>query len=82
MTLNRLQIIKRQRDFTQDEISTLLELRKSNHSFAIRCGANLLLGKAESSQDCFDEMEPEEKAQFITFPICHFGNLTYNKAEE
>ena len=82
MLLNRLQIIKRKRDFEQAEISQLQELRKEPKELSVRCAANLLLGKQESAQDCYDEMDEKEKDRFISFPICHFGNLIYVKNEE
>ena len=82
MLLNRLQIIKRKRDFEQTEISQLQELRKESKELSVRCAANLLLGKQEVAQDCFDEMNEQEKDRFISFPICHFGNLVYERKEE
>ena len=82
MLLNRLQIIKRKRDFKQAEISQLQELRKESKELSVRCAANLLLGKQETAQDCFDEMDEDEKDRFISFPICHFGDLIYVKNEE
>ena len=82
MLLNRLQIIKRKRDFEQTEISQLQELRKESKELSVRCAANLLLGKQEVAQDCFDEMNEQEKDRFISFPICHFGNLVYERNEE
>lgn len=82
MLLNRLQIIRRKRDFDQTEISQLQELRKESNDLSLRCAANLLLGKQEVAQDCFDEMNEQEKDRFISFPICHFGNLVYERNEE
>ena len=82
MLLNRLQIIRRKRDFDQTEISQLQELRKESNDLSVRCAANLLLGKQEVAQDCFDEMNEQEKDRFISFPICHFGNLVYERNEE
>ena len=82
MLLNRLQIIRRKRDFDQTEISQLQELRKESNDLSVRCAANLLLGKQEVAQDCFDEMNEQEKDRFISFPICHFGNLFYERNEE
>lgn len=76
MTLNRLQIIRRKREFLSDEISCLQTLRKSNQDAGIRCAANLLLGKNDVAQDCFDELDDEIKKIFIEYPICHFGNLS------
>ncbi len=76
MRLNRLQITKRKRELSSEEIAELFELRKPEYDPGVRCGANLLLGKNDSAQDCFDELSPNEKKMFKSFPICHFGNLT------
>lgn len=82
MVLNRLQIIRRRRELGVDEILQLNELRKNSDDLSVKCGANILLGRMESAQDCFDEMEYKEKGRFIEYPICHFGKLKYNKMEE
>lgn len=81
-TLNQLQIHKRRRDLQAEEISVLQDLRTEGHDLAVRCGANLLLGKNESAQDCFDEMPKEAQKQFIEYPICNFGDLHYEESEE
>ena len=83
MRLNKLQIIKRRREFVRDEIVELQELRKPEHNICVRCGANLLLGKLEAAQDCFDEIYNDEiKKQFISYPICNFGKLEYLQLED
>lgn len=82
MTLNWLQIIKRKRDFKDDEVQLLQDLRKGGHDWPVRCGANILLGKMESAQDCFDEMGEKEKKDFLKYPICFFGKPHYIKTEE
>ena len=82
MLLNRLQIIRRKRAFDKNEISKLQELRKESNDLSVRCASNLLLGKQETAQDYFDEMDEQEKKRFINFPICHFGNLIYERNEE
>lgn len=81
LMLNRLQIKKRKGELTSEELSVLQEFRKGGHDITVRCGANLLLGKNESAQDCFDEMSPEEQKAFIEFPICKFGNLRFEREE-
>lgn len=82
MALNRLQIIRRRRELSEEEIRQLNELRNNSDDLSVKCGANILLGRMESAQDCFDEMEYKEKGRFIEYPICHFGKLKYNKMEE
>ena len=82
MALNRLQIIRRKRDFDDMEISQLKDLRKNSDNLSVKCGANILLGRMESAQDCFDEMEEKERMRFIEYPICHFGKLKYDITED
>lgn len=82
MKLNKLQIIRRRRAFTEEETTLLKELRKVSEDRSVKCGASILLGKMESAQDCFDEMDEKEKERFIEYPICHFGKLDYRKTEE
>ncbi len=75
MTLNRLQIIKRKREFTQEEISLLQELRKKSNQRSVQCAASILLEKQELAQTYFDEMDASEKQRFLCFPICNLGKL-------
>lgn len=82
MTLNRLQIIKRKRELEDDEAQLLHGLRKGDHDLPVRCGANILLGRMESAQDCFDEMDEKGKEAFLEYPICHFGKPNYIKTED
>lgn len=81
MILNRLQIIKRKREFEAGEIDILNGLRKNSTMLPVKCGANILLGRMESAQDCFDEMTPIEQKAFIEYPICHFGKPDYQDTE-
>ena len=76
-TLNRLQIIKRKRELDKEEVSELQDLRKTASDLSVKCGANILLGKMEAAQECFDEMDENVKAVFIEYPICHFGKPDY-----
>lgn len=75
MTLNRLQIAKRKRKLDVSEMMELGELIKTDTSANIRCGAYLLLDDNESAQKYFNEMPLKQQKEFLTFPICHFGNL-------
>ena len=71
--LNRLQIIRRKRELNITEISELQDLRRTTANLPVRCGANILLGKMDAAQDCFDQMSEEEKNSFIEYPICFLG---------
>ncbi len=73
MIINKLQIIRRMRELNENEKAVLKELRSKDKAANIRCAANLLLGRMESAQDCFEEMKDEQKKEFLSFPIAHFG---------
>lgn len=73
--LNRMQILKRQRKLTFDELVSLAELKKDDKPLEIRCGAYLLLDDNVNAQNCFDIMDEEMKKMFIDYPICIFGKL-------
>ena len=69
--LNSLQITKRQRAFTEDEINLLLQLSQNN-SDMVRAGAFLLLGKIDVAQFIIQQFPEDEKTRFMEFPIAIF----------
>ena len=72
-TLNRLQTIKRYRDFAIDEISTLYKLiEDSNTSEMCIVGAYLLLGQQCAAEIHFSRLTDEEQNNFKEFPIYSF----------
>ncbi len=81
VALNRLQIIKRQRDFSISEIMELGKIIESSQSPNILCGAYLLLDNNESAQRYFEQLEPQNQEEFLTYPICHFGKLTIKQKD-
>lgn len=79
--LNQLQIIKRKRNLSISEIIELGKIAEEANIPTIRCGAFLLLGEIEKAQLCFDELSPEMRSEFITYPICIFGSLKLTEAQ-
>ena len=77
MLLNRLQIVRRSRDFNDEEIGMLSELINDSNELAIRCGANILLGRNEEAQKIFDKMSQQDQNIFKEYPICNLGQLYY-----
>ena len=75
MLLNKLQIVKRQRQLNLSEVVELAKLTVASSPLNIRCGAYLLLDDRVTAQKCFDEMNKEMQKNFLTYPICFFGNL-------
>ena len=72
-TLNRLQVVKRKRDFTLDEISSLYELVESRETREdCRVGAYLLLGQQQAAEIHFARLPEEEQNNFRNYPIYHY----------
>lgn len=72
-TLNRLQVIKRRREFTIDELSALYELIENNETRQdCRVGAYLLLGQQQAAEIHFAKLTDEEQNNFRAYPIYRF----------
>lgn len=72
-TLNKLQTIKRWRDFNIDEIGDLyaiVENRDTRESSVV--GAYLLLGQQQAAEIHFGKLSEEEQKNFKKYPIYHF----------
>lgn len=76
LRLNQLQIEKRQRNLTVQEIIELGSYTDKKYSPDIRCGAFLLMGYPGDAEKCFNEMSKEEQNNFVQYPINHFRELT------
>ncbi len=68
--INELQIHKRLRKLTNEEISQLLGIRDNfaNDSY-ILCGVNILLENKTDAINNFNEMKSDNKKEFIEYPI-------------
>lgn len=69
--LNSFQIIKRERDFNDDEKTQLVELTE-NSNIEYKLGANILLGYKEASKIYFNKLTDEQQEVFKSFPIYRF----------
>lgn len=72
--LNILQIIKRQRNFTESEVNLLLQLSQ-NDSDMVKAGAFLLLDKLDVAQFVIQQFPEDVKARFMNFPIAIFAKV-------
>lgn len=71
--LNRLQVIRREREFTLDEIRELCSITENNStSEEALVGAYLLLGNQMAAELHFENLEPENQERFKDYPIYHF----------
>lgn len=69
--LNHLQIIKRERDFDDDEKMQLVELA-DNTELHIKLGANILLGDTIRSRSYFNKLDEQTQNLFKAYPIYKF----------
>jgi hypothetical protein len=68
--LNELQIIRRQRAYTNDEQTFLMQQRTQNvGDNRILCAINILLENKSEAEYDFDQLIEEEKKEFIEYPI-------------
>lgn len=71
--INKMQIMKRQRELTADERQTLKDML--NDEFAgdmVKAGVYLLLDRQEEFQQLFETMQEDEKKSVKEFPIWRF----------
>ena len=71
--INKMQILKRQRELTADERQTLEDML--NDEFAgdmVKAGVYLLLDRQEEFQQLFETMQEDEKKSVKEFPIWRF----------
>lgn len=77
--LNRLQTIKRQRDFNIDEVSSLyalIENRDTNEE--TRIGAYLLLNQQKPAEIHYAQLSENARNNFKEYPIYHFWKTEEN----
>lgn len=70
--INYLQIEKRLRDLTEDEIEELIQIRKRNNGSAFNISTNLLIGNKNEAKIQFKGLSKEEKEIFMKYPISKF----------
>lgn len=70
--LNRLQIIKRMRELSEEEISFLIKTKQSNDlTDEILCGICILIDSKYEFQSFFQMLTPEKQEMFREYPIYH-----------
>ncbi len=70
--LNRLQVVKRQRLFTEEEKNTLIDLLASEELPANKVAILLLLDRKDVAKTVFEKMSADERESFMSYPISVF----------
>lgn len=65
--INKFQIIKRKREFTQNEIDALYTIKENEKDYMIQCAIAILLDNKSDYERFFNKLEDKEK--FEKFPI-------------
>lgn len=75
--LNRLQVIKRERELNHDEIKSLCSIAEDGGQREdVRVGAYLLMGNQAAAEIHFEQLDPVYKQEFMQFPIFKFWHGT------
>lgn len=69
LRINKLQLIKRKRNLTEDEQQELEKIETDTDDMKVICAANILLENRRKAKKKLDEMSDEDKELFMTFPI-------------
>lgn len=69
LKLNMLQLIRRKREFTEDELQELEELESDTNDKKVVCAVNILLENKRRAKKELDEMSKEDKEVFMSYPI-------------
>jgi hypothetical protein len=72
LVLNKLQIIRRTRDLTDEEKSMLLEIAGNEKDNNILTCTYILLDNSIMSKKYYEKLTPLEKEDFNEYPICYF----------
>lgn len=72
--INKYQIIRRRREFTEDEQERIIEISESNITEDRKTACMLLLGNQLSAEYHFRRLDENTQEFFKTLPIYHFWN--------
>lgn len=67
--INKYQLLKRKRELSENELQELEELEKINDDKKVLCAINILLENKRKAKKLLDEMDEEDRTQFLSFPI-------------
>ena len=70
--VNKYQLIKRERNYSQREKKELLSMR-DNANIALLCGISILLENKTDVEHYFNKLSIDEKKEFIEYPIYKLG---------
>jgi len=67
--INKFQIIKRKRPLSNDEIVTLVTMRKKNKENIIRCAISILLEEYDEAKELLSKLPETERIRITNYPL-------------
>jgi hypothetical protein len=67
--INKMQILKRKRDLSEDELQELEYMEEQTNDSQVLCAVNILMDNKRKAKKELDRMLEEDKKAFLTFPI-------------
>lgn len=67
--INKLQLLKRKRELSEDEISVLEKLEENTNDSMVRSAVNILLENKHNAKKLVNQLSEEDQATFKQFPI-------------
>ncbi len=69
LKINKLQLIKRKRNLTEDELQELESIEGNTDDKKVICATNILLENKRKAKKELEEMSDEDRELFMTYPI-------------
>ncbi len=69
LKINKLQLIKRKRNLTEDELQELESIEENTDDKKVICATNILLENKRKAKRELKEMSDEDRELFMTYPI-------------
>ena len=67
--INKVQLLKRKRELSEDEISVLEKLEENTNDSMVRSAVNILLENKHNAKKLVNQLSEEDQATFKQFPI-------------
>jgi len=80
--INRLQAIKRVRDFTAEEVQTLMQLKSDYDTTDVATASCILLGSYLEAEQYWAKMDENTQQAFVKYPIFTLWTMNHPDAEK
>ena len=71
--INRLQVLKRKRELSEEELGELEQMECAGSNLMVKCAANILLENKYKAHKQLENMTEEDRKLFQSYPIYHLS---------